>query len=128
MSFFLINIKMITHLVVFLIPLFVSLYRSSLGDVELFVLQNFLYYGLVLFITAVATYLKGTMTKEPLVSAVRKGLITALFTIIFLYLVKGNRYSLMPFTIILGVANYPILVDSLVMLTGYSLVNIILSF
>ena len=117
---------MINYLAVFLIPLFVSLYKSSLGDVQLFVLRNFLYYGLVVFITAVANYLKNKKKRsesENIRMSIKKGLIAALFTVIFLYLVTGNRYTEMPFTIILGILNYPILVDCLVMLTGYSIIS-----
>ncbi len=123
---FLISIIMINYLAVFLIPLFVSLHKSSLGDVQLFVLRNFLYYGLVAFITAVANYLKNKKKRsesENIRMSIKKGLIAALFTVIFLYLVTGNRYTEMPFTIILGILNYPILVDCLVMLTGYSIIS-----
>jgi hypothetical protein len=120
---------MIKYLLIFLIPLFVSLHRSSLGDVQLFVLRNFLYYGLILFITAVANYLKDKKKKgeaEHIRTSLKKGLIAALFTVVFLYLFTGNRYLRMPFTGILGVINYPILVDCLVMLTGYSIITFFL--
>ena len=117
---------MIKYLAVFLIPLFVNLHRSSLGDVQLFTLRNFLYYGLILFITAVANYLKNKKRRsegEHIRKSIQKGLIAALFTIIFLYLVTGNRYTRMPFTAILGIVNYPILVESLVMVAGYGIIS-----